>query len=338
MSSLIKKLVSTPTKSYTNDYGIPLDLSYITDRILVCSCPVSTFPQVLYRNSINDLVNFLDISHPSHWSIWNFKNENPDDYSFALENDLKNKLHHFPWPDHEAPPFQLILSAVASIHQYLEDSPSNVAVLHCKMGKGRSGLIAVAYLMIYENYSRIQACQLFTKKRMKQGFGEGVSILSQLKYLSYCSYYKVLPYQPQLLAPKINSIRVLLFEQKDTHPYQDFKLSLVSYDLSKPTSRIQLAPLDRMPKNKKIVIYQVDQLLKAQDLRLEVDATGFCAFTCSVSTSFNVYWELVSLNKKIQKGVTMALRCHWNEMDGFKGTPFKGKQLFDYIETHISLI
>ena len=60
-----------------------------------------------------------------------------------------------------------------------------VAVVHCKAGKGRSGTVACSYLISQEGWSRSEALRRFTSRRMRAGFGEGVGIPSQLRYVRY---------------------------------------------------------------------------------------------------------------------------------------------------------
>jgi protein-tyrosine phosphatase len=50
-------------------------------------------------------------------------------------------------------------------------------------GKGRSGTIAISYLVTYANWSLDKALQHFTTQRMR--FGEGISIASQRRWVRY---------------------------------------------------------------------------------------------------------------------------------------------------------
>lgn len=59
------------------------------------------------------------------------------------------------------------------------------AVVHCKAGKGRSGTVVCAYLISEEAWDMHDALQRFTERRMRVGFGAGVSIPSQLRWVSY---------------------------------------------------------------------------------------------------------------------------------------------------------
>jgi protein-tyrosine phosphatase len=60
-----------------------------------------------------------------------------------------------------------------------------VAVVHCKAGKGRSGTVACSYLISQEGWKMEDALQRFTERRMRVGFGDGVSIPSQVRWVGY---------------------------------------------------------------------------------------------------------------------------------------------------------
>jgi protein-tyrosine phosphatase len=66
-----------------------------------------------------------------------------------------------------------------------QEKGERVAVVHCKAGKGRSGTVACAYLISQEGWKKEDALQRFTERRMRVGFGNGVSIPSQLRYIGY---------------------------------------------------------------------------------------------------------------------------------------------------------
>ena len=58
-------------------------------------------------------------------------------------------------------------------------------MVHCKAGKGRSGTVACSYLISEEGWSIDDALMRFTARRMRSGFGAGVSIPSQLRWIRY---------------------------------------------------------------------------------------------------------------------------------------------------------
>lgn len=66
-----------------------------------------------------------------------------------------------------------------------DEQRRRVAVVHCKAGKGRSGTVSCSYLISQEGWQKEKALQRFTDRRMRVGFGQGVSIPSQLRYVDY---------------------------------------------------------------------------------------------------------------------------------------------------------
>ena len=134
---------------------------------------------------------------------------------------MYGRVRHYPWPDHHPPPFRLVPMIMASMRNWLHggelhDAPSSssdengggatsnttststvdsetlekrkknrVVVVHCKAGKGRSGTVSCSYLIAEEGWDPEDALARFTQRRMRPQFGAGVSIPSQLRWVSY---------------------------------------------------------------------------------------------------------------------------------------------------------
>ncbi|KAK5658364.1 hypothetical protein OQA88_2340 [Cercophora sp. LCS_1] len=65
------------------------------------------------------------------------------------------------------------------------EEKKRVVVVHCKAGKGRSGTMACSYLIAECGWTPQDALARFTERRMRPKFGAGVSIPSQLRWVSY---------------------------------------------------------------------------------------------------------------------------------------------------------
>jgi hypothetical protein len=94
-------------------------------------------------------------------------------------------VRHYPWPDHHPPPFALIPLIVGSMRNWLHEKNGRVVVVHCKAGKGRSGTVSCSYLIAEEGWDVEDAKARFTERRMRPGFGSGISIPSQIRTLGY---------------------------------------------------------------------------------------------------------------------------------------------------------
>ncbi|KKK22050.1 hypothetical protein AOCH_003464 [Aspergillus ochraceoroseus] len=197
-ASILRQIVAGPRLQHPE---AGLDLCYVTDEIIATSGPSSNYPKLAYRTPLRDLVNFLDAKHGADWCIWEFRAEGTG----YPDSEVYGRIHHFPFPDHHPPPFALIPKVMASMRNWLhrlEDSDpgegpkgedkdkdnekwQRVAVVHCKAGKGRSGTISCAYLISQEGWTVDDALQRFTERRMRVGFGSGVSIPSQVRWVRY---------------------------------------------------------------------------------------------------------------------------------------------------------
>ena len=81
---------------------------------------------------------------------------------------------------------------MASMRDWLKGPGSEKArtvVVHCKAGKGRSGTSVCSYLISEEGWSVEDALTRFTSRRMRIGFGSGVSIPSQLRWIGYVDWW-----------------------------------------------------------------------------------------------------------------------------------------------------
>ena len=178
-ANLFKRLVSKKKRRIrTSDFD--LDMAYITERIIGMGFP-ATGCETFYRNSLTDLREFLDRYH-GEYKIYNLCIEQGRIYQKNLW--FERKVGLFPFNDHAPCPIKLILDFCVDICLYLTCNPRGVAAIHCKAGKGRTGVMIVCYL-IFSGLCETsdEALAHYAKQRTLNN--KGVTIPSQIRYVKY---------------------------------------------------------------------------------------------------------------------------------------------------------
>lgn len=165
------------------DESFDLDLTYITDRIIAMSFP-ATGIEATYRNKLEDVAAMLKEKHGDNFLIINCAEK-----SYETDN-LCNQVLDFGWPDHMAAPLERLISAVQAMDSWNQSDPSNVVVVHCKGGKGRTGLVIAAYMLMARIFEDPDlAMEHFAVKRFESTDRTKTGI-TQYSQRRYCYYFK----------------------------------------------------------------------------------------------------------------------------------------------------
>ncbi|XP_044183466.1 tensin-like isoform X3 [Acropora millepora] len=165
------------------DEHFDLDLTYITERIIAMSFPGSGL-ETTYRNNLREVAKLLQRNHQDKYMVFNLSERRYD------ISKLNHQVLDFGWPDHLAPPLERLWSIIKSIDSWLKTDPLHVVVVHCKGGKGRTGVVIAAYM----HFSKIcsspsAALDWFAMKRFYDDSLGGVTQPSQRRYVHYFSDY-----------------------------------------------------------------------------------------------------------------------------------------------------
>ncbi|EQC36034.1 hypothetical protein SDRG_06772 [Saprolegnia diclina VS20] len=173
----LKKLVSRKKRRFIED-GFDLDMTYVTSRLIAFGYPAENL-EGMYRNHYKDVFNCFEHRHKDHYKVYNLCSERHYD-----KDKFHNRVAEYPFDDHNPPPLSLLIPACQDIFEWLAQHPDNVAAIHCKAGKGRTGVMICAYLLYSSTWLTSYGAMGFYGGARSLNH-QGVTIPSQRRFIEY---------------------------------------------------------------------------------------------------------------------------------------------------------
>jgi len=238
----IRTLVSKKKKRYTED-GFDLDLSFVTDRLIAMGFPAVGI-EACYRNPASQVRSLLArLAREGHQcKVYNLCAEASRTYSPALLGLSPTSCERHGTYDHCPCPLALIAPFCRSVDAYLAEDASHVIAVHCKAGKGRTGMMLCMYLVWSgQCASGAESARLYGERRTRNG--KGVTIPSQHRYIRYTEAPLVRG-GPAVLSPpllQLVAVRLLHAPAAAADPAVNVRVELVRMEPPQPAGRNRAA-------------------------------------------------------------------------------------------------
>jgi phosphatidylinositol-3,4,5-trisphosphate 3-phosphatase/dual-specificity protein phosphatase PTEN len=211
MTHQLRALVSRKKVRFQED-DFDLDLTYISPRVIAMAAPTEGLSAAL-RNPFADVERFFVQRHAGVAKIYDLRGEAGASYSPTRFGGSTAAFRFF---DHNPAPLALLAAAVDDMVAWLAAAPEHVVAVHCKAGKGRTGMVVSALLLrLGAAPTAADALKLFGEARTHDG--KGVTIPSQIRYVHY--------YEALLRAPAPPRQRTLRLLHVRMHTVPNFDLT-----------------------------------------------------------------------------------------------------------------
>jgi hypothetical protein len=190
----LQTVVSTNKRRFVSpEMTIDLDLTYICDRLIGMAMP--TVKNAVHRNDIRDVAKFFATRHYGSFVVYNLcehhEEEGNGNYDTGI---LFDQVHKLPFHDHNPPSLKQLVRFCQNASHFLNKSPKHTVAVHCRGGKGRTGLF-ISSLMLWTKLKPTAASALdeFAQRRtahLKAGHTvQGVTAPGQVRYIHYLEAY-----------------------------------------------------------------------------------------------------------------------------------------------------
>ena len=250
----------------------------------------------IYRNPIDEVFRFLETHHKNHYKIYNLCSERHYDH-----DRFHGRVAEFPFEDHNPPMIETIGPFCDDVNNWLESDSKNVVVIHCKAGKGRTGVMICAFLVHSGRASSPQeALKMYAQYRTSDL--KGVTIPSQRRYVEY---YGTLvspvegPQQQLHYSPvRLNPITIVLSPPPSLNGSSS-TFNLVIYQNQKQGLKtvFKSEPLEIRKNSQSFEFHFRQPLSLSGDVKFEFKSSEKIAFKSSKSILFSFWFNTYFLNE-----------------------------------------
>ena len=241
MALILKKLVNKNSRRYQDD-DFNLDLTYICPNLIAMAFPAGKGLESIYQNNIDDVADFLMNKHGNHFKVYNLCSEGTYDPSKFFD-----RVATYPFDKSKPPPFEVITSFCEDVDRWLTANKHNVAAIHCKDGKSRTGVMVCCYLLHRGRFERAEEVMKFFSL-VRTNNMTSITIPSQIRYVNYKDdlNHSKLFYEQSNLTPdsiRFENLPLMLHENLSFSIYQAEDKLMSSFPYMFREKNISIYPL-----------------------------------------------------------------------------------------------
>eukprot|EP01083_Nonionella_stella_P088894 247976_1 len=259
----VKKAVSKKKRRFVSE-RFDLDLTYVTDRIIAMGFPSESF-EAYYRNDMRETQEFFNSRHKDHYMIYNLCSEREYD-----PEKFDGHVERFPFDDHNCPVFDDMYPFCSSVQIFMDKDENNTVALHCKAGKGRTGLMICALLLhsgMWDTAEDVLKYYGYVRTHNQKG----VTIPSQIRWVNYYEIFTKRRRQGVAPLPSRKLILSRISTSDDAPVYQSFTIRCSYFDRKYSSKN-----LTRRKKLNDVRAYKCGHTIVLQkDCRFQFNKHGF---------------------------------------------------------------
>lgn len=143
---------------------------------------LSSHKDSLYRNKMEDVQRFMELRHEGKHKVYDVRGEKGASYDPKyFKGSVATSYRFF---DHNPCPLRMLLDICEDMAKWLEADKENVVAVHCKAGKGRTGMV-ISALLVRLGIAPTASSALGLFGDIRTHDGKGVTIPSQMRYVHY---------------------------------------------------------------------------------------------------------------------------------------------------------
>lgn len=300
----------------------------IGKNIIAMGFPASTV-EGMYRNHIDDVVTFFHQRHPNHYLIFNLCAEPQRRYDATKFHGFVDTC--FTFHDHNPPIFEHLSMFCKKMSAWLETDPENVAAVHCKAGKGRTGVMVCAFL-VHAGYcidlegncipipGAFQALKYYGDRRTSDG--KGVTIQSQRRYIYYYDELVKRQIEYESKQMKLDKVVIInrMWDKGEKNSYRvNCKILQLQSELLEPLLIKYFKPKMRL--DKRYHVFDLPRVYVSGDVRVQFSVSSdpsiyrrrlfqLCFNTALVKYSTDIFTLAVERCTTCAKGFELGKVCN----------------------------